>query len=334
MTVTVTLADVASQQRWNDYVAASPQGTFFHQLEVLDVLATHSRTDLTLLIGRKGDEVVGLFPMFVQSKFGINAAFSPPPGLKVPYLGSLLLNRYDLRQRTFESRHEEFIEGCLDHIHDTVQPRYFNIRSTVGYEDVRPYLWQNFKILPRYTYHVDLSPGADKLLSQFSTDARYNIRKATDRGISVVVGGVEAIERIMAQVSKRHHAQGKSFRVTASLITDLYNRLPAGSVLPYEAYLDGTYVGGNIVVSFGNTVCAWFGGVTPEVDAPVNECLDWQIISDAANNGMDWYDFLGANVRRINRYKAKFNPVLRPYFNIERASPEMTVVAGVYKLLS
>ncbi|WP_332898101.1 lipid II:glycine glycyltransferase FemX [Haladaptatus sp. CMSO5] len=334
MTVTISLADVADQQRWNNYVAASPQGTFFHQLEVLDVLATHSQTDLTLLIGKKGNEVVGLLPMFVTSKFGINVAFSPPPRLKVPYLGSLLLNSDDLRQRTFEDRHEEFVEGCFDYLHDTVRPRYFNIRSTVGYPDVRPYLWQDFEILPRYTYQVDLTPGIEELFAQFSSDARYNIRKATNQGISVEIGGVEAIKRIIAQVSERHHAQGKSFPVNASLVTDLYNRLPAGSVLPYEAYLNGTYVGGNIVVSFGNTVCAWFGGVAPEVDVPVNECLDWRIITDATNDGMELYDFLGANVRRINRYKAKFNPELRPYFNIERASPEMAVVAGVYKLLS
>ncbi|MFC6992450.1 hypothetical protein ACFQH3_12245 [Haladaptatus sp. GCM10025707] len=46
------------------------------------------------------------------------------------------------------------------------------------------------------------------------------------------------------------------------------------------------------------------------------------------------YDFAGANVQHINQYKSKFNPVLRPYFNIEQASQEMAVVAGIYKLLS
>ncbi|MFC6731762.1 lipid II:glycine glycyltransferase FemX [Haladaptatus sp. DYSN1] len=334
MTVQVELASIADQQRWNDYVAASPQGTFFHQLEVLDVLAAHSRTTLELLVGRKGEEVVGLFPVFVKSVFGLTVAFSPPAGLKIPYLGPVLLNSSHLRQRTLEARHQEFVDGCLEYLEETVRSRYLNIRSAVGYEDIRPYIWHGFDILPRYTYHVDLTGGKDHLLAQFSGDARTNIRKAEANEATVTVGGEDAIERIITQVKARHVEQDKRFEVTPELVMELYRRLPAGSVLPYEAHVDGTYAGGNIVVSFGDTICVWLGGATPGLDVPVNDLLDWKIMADGVENGLTWYDFAGANVQQINQYKSKFNPVLRPYFNIERASQEMAVVAGIYKLLS
>jgi hypothetical protein len=54
-------------------------------------------------------------------------------------------------------------------------------------------------------------------------------------------------------------------------------------------------------------------------------------MADAMDRGCDTYDLVGADDRRINRYKAKFNPTLRQCYNVERGSAAVSVAAHLYK---
>ena len=49
---------------WNDLVDRSSQATPFHRAECLDVLAAHADATLHPYAGFKGQEPVGIFPIF------------------------------------------------------------------------------------------------------------------------------------------------------------------------------------------------------------------------------------------------------------------------------
>ncbi len=79
----------------------------------------------------------------------------------------------------------------------------------------------------------------------------------------------------------------------------------------------------------------WQGGVRTDVetDLAVNDLLDWRIMRDAMDRGRTTYDLVGANNRRINRYKAKFNPELHPFYSLERNAAGMKTLAHLYKTI-
>ncbi|MFC7115375.1 hypothetical protein ACFQH2_11060 [Natronoarchaeum sp. GCM10025703] len=79
MSVEIELYDGDDRERWNRHVDQSPQSTPFHRYEALEVLADASGTELYPMVGYKGQEPVGLLPVFVLSKGPVAAAFSPPP---------------------------------------------------------------------------------------------------------------------------------------------------------------------------------------------------------------------------------------------------------------
>jgi hypothetical protein len=314
---------------WNDLVERSPQATPFHYRESLAVQADHADADLHLLAGYKGHEPVGIFPVFEKRRGGMTMAFSPAPGLWVTYLGPALLNYRKLKRRKRERRNKRFVQGCLDWIERELDPKHAQIRPGPDYRDVRPFEWNDYDIDVRHTYSVDLTPSEEEVLMSFSSDARSNIR--TEGEYRVYEGGTREIEAIISQVRARHDEQDENYGVTSQFVTDLYDRLPEGTVRPYACEIDGRIAGGMVALEFGDTVYRWQGGAKHDGDLPVNDLVDWAIVTDAMDRGVEQYDLVGANEERICGYKAKFGPELRSYYTMEIGTAVTNALSSVYK---
>ncbi|ELY85628.1 lipid II:glycine glycyltransferase FemX [Natrialba taiwanensis] len=332
MSIDVRVATDEDRDRWNEFVERSPQGTLCHELEALEVQADHSGATLHPLIGFKGQEPVGLFPVFELRKQFVTTVFSPPPHIRVPYLGPAFLNMGKLKQRKRERRRQRFTDGCLDWIRTELSPRYAHVRTSTGVADSRPFKWNEFDATPEYTYAVDLTRERDELLKSFSSDARSNITNVDADAYEVSVGGPEEIRLIHEQVKHRYESQGIDFDVPVEFVLDLAERAANGHVRPYVLRVDGTFVGGILALEYGDTTGRWMGGVRTDadVDVPTNDLLDWAIMEDARDRELETYDLVGADTRRINRYKAKFNPGLETYYSLEYGSWGMRTVASLY----
>ena len=322
------------QDEWDRLVRESSQGTPFHYYESLETFSSSSNTRLHPLVSYNGQEIVGLFPVFERSHSVVSMTFSPPPNLKVPYLGPILIDYGHLSRRNLERRQLRFVRSCLEHLRSTVGPQYVYLRTTFGYPDPRPFDWEGFEFSPRFTYVVDLTPGREQLFDQFSRDARSNVRDCEDAGCVIELGGIEEIRWTIEQVRERHEEQGESYPIDSSFLEALYERLPSGAVRPYVCRLDGEFVGGNIILTAGDTACAWVGSATPDVGLGVNDALHWRAMRDAIDRGELRYDLAGANKERLSSYKSKFAPDLEPYYVIRKRTQYMRVVEGVYNYVT
>lgn len=334
MSVDVRQATQSDLEQWNSYVERSPWAGLFHRREALRTLARDTGSDLTRLVGFKGQEPIGIFPVFEVRKGPVTAVVSPPPDVRVPYLGPAPLNVEGLKQRKAERRHRRFVEGALDWIDDHLAPQYTHLRLHRGYPDLRPLDWAGFDVEPSYTYLVDLSDGRDALLDSFSRDARSNVRDGRDDdGVTVREGDRSDIPFILDRVRERYRSQGISFGLSTRLVTELYDDLPAGAIRPYVCRVDHRPAGGILVCEHGDTVSRWQGGVKTDTGVAVNDLLDWRVMADAVDRGCTTYDLVGANNRRINEYKAKFNPDLQPFYSVERGSAVLTLATRLYDRL-
>lgn len=323
-------------RQWNEYVDRSPHGDLFQYREALQAQARWLDCQLHTLVGLKGQEPVGLFPLFEIKKGPFRTAFSPAPGLKIPYGGPALLNMDKLKQRKAEQRHRSFLKACFGWIDESLSPRYTHIRLHGDYPDLRPMKWEGFDIDTSYTYLVDLSPDEAELLSTFSRDARSNIRKTRDsEEVSIRIGDEESIGRIVEQVRQRYENQGIAFRLSDEFVTDLSGSLPDGSIRPYICRVRGEFVGGILTYEYDDTIYRWQGGVRPnrELEFGINDLLDWYVMTDAKSRGLTTYDLVGAENPRINGYKAKFNPDLEEYYTLENGTAGFSMAAHVYRRL-
>jgi len=330
MSVDITTVD---DEQYNDIVTAAPAATPFHRAEALDVFADHADADLHRLVGFKGQEPVGVFPVYEVTKGPATVAASPPPGLKLPYLGPVMVNTDKLKRRKRDRRHRRFVDAALDWVDGELSPSLVNLRTAVGYDDVRPYQWRDYEVEPRYTYVVDLDTTAEDLLSRFSSDLRSRVRDDYDTSYEVVEAGPAAIDTIVAVTRDRHREQGESFPITAEFVRDLADALPPGTVRPYVCRVDGEVVGGLVDVEDDTSAGAWIASGKTDAPVPVNDLLEWQVCVDGIERGLERLDLMGANHERIYTYKAKFAPDLVPYFSLQTGSVGMNTVAKVYEKL-
>ncbi|WP_410767553.1 lipid II:glycine glycyltransferase FemX [Haloferax sp. DFSO60] len=333
MTIEIRELDASQREEWDGYVARSPDAGLFHQYHALTVQATYSDAVLHPLVGFNGNEPIGLFPIFEVEKGPFKAAFSPPPDIRVTYLGPAMLDMGCMKARKAEQLRTEFIEGCREWVELSFNPHYTHIRTNGSYDDMRPFLWEGCDAEPKYTYLVDIQPDEDDLLMSFSRNARRNIRDGRKLASNITVGGVDEIRNIVEQVKARYEEQDEFFGIPSNFVVDLYEGLPEGQIKPY-VFRDGDeFVGGIIALEYGDRVYRWQGGVKTEndVDGQINDNLDWRVMMDAKANGKSWYDLVGANNPRLNGYKSKFNPTLEMHYQIEHGSRLAKTVAHVYK---
>ena len=327
----IDITTVHDAAEWNELVEQSSHATPFHRAESLDVLAQHTDSVLHPFVGYKGHEPVGIFPVFEISKGPVSTVFSPPPNCKISYLGPALLNHAKQKQRRQEKTNSRFVAGCLAELESRIDPSYTHVRTSTLYTDTRPLIWGGFEPKTRYTYVVDLSKPTEELLSAFSSDARSNITGTDDTAYEIAAGGEAELTDTIGRLQDRHAEQDVSFNITPEFVLDLSRQLPDDVFRLYTCRVDGELVGGHITLEAGETIYGWQSWGARDVDVPVNDLLDWEIITSARDRGRSQYDLVGANNERISKYKAKFAPSLRTYQTLERGTPVMNLVSELYK---
>lgn len=316
--------------RWNELVRASPQGTPFHLWGALGAAARHSGGRVHRLVGYADGEPVGLFPACELTKGPVTAVLSPPPGVKMSYGGPLLFTE-ELTGPAPERRHRAFVDACLSHIDATLSPEYAHLRTAPGYDDTRMLAAHGFDATPRHTYVVDLTLGTERLLREFSSDARRNVRDGGPPGCTVEVGGERALRRIIEQVRERHAELGLEYPLSPEFVCELRRALPDGTLRPYVCRVDGGFAGGRVTLEANDTIYGWQGGAKPDRDIPVTDLVDWQVIRDGVERGFSGYDLVGANNPRTSEYKAKFAPGLVRHYELDRGSRPVRAAARLYR---
>ncbi|ELY45806.1 GNAT family N-acetyltransferase [Natronorubrum tibetense] len=329
--MSIEVARLDDADEWNSLIERSPQTTPFHRFEALKVMGEYSNATLHPFCGYKGDEPIGLFPVFALSRGPIRIALSPPPDLKISYLGPVLLNHEKLKRRKAEKRHRRFIEAVDVKLQETVDPRYVHVRTHPAYNDPRPFIWNDFKATPEFTYEVDITPDSDDLFMTFSGDIRSNVRHADDAEYELLEGDEADVGRIINMAQNRHAEQGVAFNVPESFARDLYRALPEGTMRAYICRAEGEFVGGDLTLENDEVILAWQGVADYEFDLPVTDLVVWYYIRQAHERGIERFDLAGANNPRLCKYKAKFNPEIRSYYTLERGSKAMNGVKELYK---
>jgi len=331
--MSIEIHEIDDGDRWNELLAAADNSTALHHDAALSVLERHSGGTCHRLAGLKGEEPVGVFPVFTIQKGPAVVAVSPPPNLKLPYLGPLEIDRHGVKRRRRDKQNHRFVDNCLEWLETEQGPGYSHIRTAPGYGDVRPFIWQEYEATPRYTYVIDLDQPADELLAAFSADARRNVTDEYDLDYELTEGGHEEIDHILEQVRDRHAEQDEPFPLDTEVVHDLYTALPDGVVRPYVCRVDGEFVGGAVYLEYGGQGICWLGGTKTDADLPVNDLVDWDYITDAMDRGVERYDHAGANNPRIARFKSKFAPELVSYYRLENGTRTMSALSKLYGMV-
>jgi len=121
MTIEIDIARKEDKKKWNHLINESPYGSIFHSWEWLEVAEKYTKCKLYPIVGYKGDEIIGIFPIFYKKKYGLKMTFSPPPSTAMSFLGPILLNYEKIKEdkklfyfSEFQKKVDNFVFSDLD----------------------------------------------------------------------------------------------------------------------------------------------------------------------------------------------------------------------------
>jgi len=323
-------------EAWREALPATGYEVF-HDPDALAVLDDHTDAEVQLYGAYKGEQAVGLLPVFVSERPIGRTVLSPPTSFSVPRLGPIISPNSPKRHKR-ERINQELAEAVIETLGLDTRTTLFRMSCPIGYTDPRPYAWQDLSVTPRFTYVIDLEDApVESVVQRFSKSLRREMRKRDDLDLSIETEGIDAAMRVYEDVVAQYHAYDDPAPLSRAFLWDLLESLDDDRWRVYVARTpDGEYKSGVITLYGPDLAYFWQGGVTASYDGiSVNSLLHYAILEDIGTDpeleSVTGYDLVGANTERLCEYKAKFNSDLRQYYVVESSGLEMSVAKSAYQ---
>ena len=319
--------ETLSLSEWADLLPESEAGPF-HRPETLALMDEYGKSDLRLIGGFRGQEVVGLLPVFVRDVFPLRIVVSPPPDFGVSWLGPILMPTSP-KERKRQQLNATFTEEALEALDVGGFRTVFGLVTRPRYTDPRPYLWSGLNTTPRFNMVTDTADRDEEtLLNSFTADLRREIRDGTDLDISLGREGPDAAARVCDEVRNRFAEQGQRYATPRSFARELVDRLDDAARVYVARTPDGEFLSGVTILYGGGDALFWQGGTKANHQGvSVNSLLHWQVLTDILDDpeldDVTRYHLGNALNRRIARYKSKFDA--KPTVNFEVKSRSAVV---------
>lgn len=304
--------EVHEWDSWDEFVSSSPQGTLFHTaLYKKTIDQSYGRGTLRLLGAFTENGLSGGCAFLDRSRLGQKTAVTP---LLTPYTGFVL----DAATADQPAWNSEVLEALAKFLSSSYQ--YQNLVNAPGLDDLRPLLNMGYTVSPRYTYELNLRLSPEELWLKFDGHVRRHIKKAEKIGFEVLenLDPASAWDLFCRTFSRHGH--------TCPVNEEFFHELVVGTRLkPYRqhfcAYEHGQLVSFITVFCYKDRVYyAVASTLADRMQTGVSSYLVWEVLREHARGEHAVFDFVGANVASIARFKAGFNPQVRLHFSVERAS--------------
>jgi len=309
-------------KKWDDWIEGSLNSILFHKWDFLKIMEKHTKSKLHPLIGFKGEEPVGLLPVFEQKRSFLKTVFSPPPQISVPYMGPVFIGFENLPQHKKEPAYMEFFKSADAYIMETLKPNFIQMSTQPGSLDCRQFKWIGYETEAMYNYVVDLTGGEGKIWGDFKKKLRQDIKRTEKKGITVSEGGREELLYVYNSVSERYAEQGQDPSLPKQFLLDVYDKFHPQNIRIFVAKFNGEPIAGLIDIYFKDRAESWVGNVKSAISGiHPNDLLQWHTIKWACEHGLKQYIIMGANTPRLSPFKLKYNPQIEINFQAKKYSP-------------
>jgi hypothetical protein len=302
--------------RWDKFVEASPEGSLFHKWDFLKTVERHSRSRFLPYCVYSGEELRCIFPFFTGRGRGMTRILSPPPLTQIPYLGPAFTPSVQALKTSGKEKILDQVIGEVCREIDTIAPNIVSITTVPNFIDVRFFIWKNYREHARMTYVIDLERSLDEIWASFNRSCRHQIRRLS--AYSPEIQQTDDVSALLDIWRKRF----SELRVQVPLLSDSYLK-ELVAAFPQEMTVYNLIIDGRLATA---TACCvmqkerygyWIGMVNACNDLNVNEYLVWEVVKRAKSEGFKKLD-LGPSDAGPAQYKSKFDPVLEPYWTLEK----------------
>lgn len=306
-------------------------------LEVYDQLATEYGTifntrswlsifgDEVQLFGLYdgGGNLSGGFHLFKQLKWGLNIYRNPP---YTPLVGPFLRIQATKRIHIM-SIWKEALSSIASFIEELP---YAVVSFSLGREvvDTQPFYWRKFKVIPNYTYILNLRKDEEVLKRDMSSSLRNDLRKAQKDGLQVERSN--DLNQVKSLAEKTFSRQ--DMRTNEYLGRVLFQFADQSNSFAFITYQNGQPSATAFCVHDERTAYYLLGGYDHEnKHHGAGPLAVWSSIQYAKDLGLEWFDFEGSMVPRIEQFFRGFGGELVPYYRVNKAKLPLEILLKFIK---
>ncbi|MEI7935618.1 MAG: GNAT family N-acetyltransferase [Verrucomicrobiota bacterium] len=184
-------------------------------------------------------------------------------------------------------------------------------------QDTLPFVWRKFKVVPRYTYVLDLASSLEDVQANMSPATRNDISKATRDGLVVrQTTDPMVIRDLVRETFARQHVHTDAQHLDAILFrfSNPDNRFM------FTTYRGDSPIAGCFIVHDSKTAYNLLAGYkAAEKHHGAGALAVFEAIKHAKVIGLKTFDFEGSMIPAIERYFRGFGGRLTPYFAVNKA---------------
>ncbi len=305
-TLTATVLETGDAQRWEQLAQA--HGTLFDSTRWTDLFGPNLRR---LGLYDRGGTLRGGFCVYEQRRLGLRILRNPPFTRQIgPFYAPKASN-----PSAIVSEMRGVVEAMAKYL-DEEKAAVLSLGLSLGIDDGLPFRWRGYKVIPHYTYRLDLNQSEDALFSALAKEKRNDIRKAQQDGIEVLKANDT---RSMRELVTHSFARQKKALPHGALATILNAFAPGSSAYCYVAHDQQRPVAGVYIVHDAHCAYYLLGGYAQGAHHGAGAYAMLQAIHHAKALGLATFDFEGSVIQAIERYFRAFGGTLTPVLGVHKA---------------
>lgn len=288
---------------------ARRHGTLFNTLDWLELFGA----GLQLLgLYEDGGELAGGLAIYQERRWGCRiyrrAPFTPTCG---PFLEVKAQNPVAVLEKRRKALE------CMAAWLDRQAPAVCMLPLDRSISDALPFFWRGFKVVPQYTYLLDLAAPWDQLRKNMAPDRRNDISKAQRDGLTV--RPAEDLREVRDLVLATFNRQDKALN-EASLEAVLFRYAKPGNFYAYVTCRDNQPIAACGVVHDAHTAYYVLGGYrAADRHHGAGALAVAEAIRRAQELGLQTFDFEGSVIPPIERFFRGFGGRLTAYLTVNKA---------------
>ena len=271
--------------------------------------------DSLTMIGIYKDEhqLIGGFYYLKTKKLGFDFIKLPP---YTPHCG-LFYNNESKNQSSRNSFSKEVVQEVCNYFSE-LKSALTVLAFPSSVSDMQPFIWDKYKVVPNYTYRINLEKPFEEIKSHFDSKTRNAINKAVKEGVDVSLNSLTKQQVYDMLVDNLNSAGANIYEKPLKKI--LFNFSDDSNSFYYVARKNDEVLG-LVFCIYDSNVCYYLLAAVSKKSGiqGVNNLLVQHCIERAQQLNCKVFDFEGSMLKGVEKFFRSFGPEIFPYFTANKA---------------
>jgi lipid II:glycine glycyltransferase (peptidoglycan interpeptide bridge formation enzyme) len=265
-------------------------------------------------IFNKNKELIGCFFYDVKKQAKILNHLSSLP--YTPHCGLFIKSEVSnpANKNTFNKKVLKLVEDSISKENKQI----VTLEFPIDFIDMQSFSWKNYKVIPSYTYCIDLSKTEEQIHTDFSPKTRNTIKKAVKDGLTFEKVNDYNITKELVLSSLNRNDALKDESLLGKILFEYAN---GNNSFSYVVFNGDTPVATTFCIYDKNRCYYLLGGYDENNRHPGGGAMAvWEAIKEAKRLKIKEFDFEGSMLAPVESYFRSFGGELIPFYTINKAN--------------